>query len=96
MSDAINRSKQNKCFVGEIGVGETAYITMPTHPHYGQAVRVIRQFQANHQTWCQIEDVTHLGISVQILVSWLGMSPVSEVVAEPDQACIVLPLSPPS
>ena len=89
----IDQANQNKCFIGEIGVGETGYIAMPTHPQYGQAVRVIRQFQADHRIWYQIEDVAHPGFSVQILASWLSASPVSAPVTEPNQAFIVLPVS---
>lgn len=73
-------------------VGETRYIALPTHPHYGRPVRVIRQLTAREHTWCLIEDLTHPGFHFHLLAHWLSAFPQDAPKGQVDQAPIILPL----
>jgi len=76
-----------------VRVGETRYIALPTHPHYGHPVRVIRQLTEKEHTGCLIEDLTHPGFHFHILAHWLSALPQGATKGQVDQAPIILPLA---
>jgi len=88
-----NQTKQNKCAIDQTWVGETRYIAWPSHPQFGSAVRVFRQFQADNQTWCLLEDLSHPGFQIQIKAQWLSSTRPSEPQPQAKQSPIILPLS---
>jgi hypothetical protein len=76
-----------------VRVGETRYITLPTHPHYRHPVRVIRLLTEGERRRCLIEDLGHPGFHFQMLAQWLSAFPLSATKFQVDPAPIVLPLS---
>jgi len=74
-------------------MGEIGYIVLPSHPNFGQPVRIIQQLEKGGQPWYLIEDLSHPGFHRQMLAHWLSPKPVSETTAQEEPDTLVLSLS---